>query len=189
MRLSKKNDPVRKWRSVKRHCLLIFQASALASVITWCWYELWIHGCHFPEDVTDIIVGAIITTFGVTYGILVSWILNSIWEKYQKVVISVLKQDQDTFLLYRDERIPIAFHLLIGIVSFPLIGMIGMVAYEHVVTGAISVFVISLVLATFWLVIAQIEDPAKGGWFLERIPPEWLKVDIDEYFHLGENKK
>ena len=174
MKLSKKNDPVRKWRSIKRHCLLLIRASALASAITFLWYELWIRGCHFPEDVTDIIVGAIITTLGVTYGILVSWILNSIWEKYQKVVISVLKRDKDTFLLYRDERMPIAFHLLIGIVSFPLIGMIGMVAYKHVMTGVISVFAISLVLAAFWLVIAQIEDPTKGGWFLERIPPEWL---------------
>jgi hypothetical protein len=188
--LLKKNDPKRKWRSFKRHALLLGETVVFASVTTFLWYQVWIRGYHFPEDDKDILIGAIITTLGVTYGIEVSWILNAIWEKYRKVVICVLEQDKRTFLLYRDERMPIVFHLLIGAVSLPLLCMIGMIAYKHALTGAISIFAVSLVLTLFWIVIAQLENPSKGGWFLERIPKEWLEEDVDKYFNLGaENKK
>lgn len=32
---------------------------------------------------------------------------------------------------------------------------------------------------------AELEDPTKHGWFAERIQPDWLTEDVDEYFKLG----
>jgi hypothetical protein len=189
MALSKKNDPRRRWRAFKRHARLVLWTFVLAALATAAWYGIWIRGYHLAEDDKDIIIGAIVTTLGVTYGILYSWVLGVIWEKYRKTVIAVLEQDQHTFLLYRDERMPILFHLLIGAVSLPLWGMIGMIAYKHVLTGALSVFAISVVLVLFWRIAVELENPSKGGWFLERIPTEWLTIDVDNYFELDEHRR
>jgi hypothetical protein len=189
VRLLNKNDPTRKWRSFKRHAILVFEVVIISLGVTLAWYSLWKRGYHFAEDDKDVVIGAIITTFGVTYGIQVSWIINTIWEKYQKVVICVLKQDKETFLLYRDERMPIMFHLLIAFVSFPLLGMIGAVDYKHAITGMASVFSVCAVLTLFWIIATQLEDPTKGAWFSERIPTDWLTTPIDEHFHLGQWNK
>ena len=185
MALSKRRDARRRWRAFKRHASLVLWTLFVSSIVTAAWYAIWIRGVHFAEDDKDVIIGAIVTTLGVTYGILVSWIIGAIWEKYRKVVVCVLEQDKHTFLLYRDERMPIVLHLLIGAVSFPLVGMIGMIAYKHIFTGASSVFAVSMVLALFWRIAAELEDPTKHGWFSERIPPDWLTEDVDEFFKLG----
>jgi len=183
--LSKKSDPKRRWRSFKRHGALLTKTFILSAIVTYAWYEAWTHGLHFPEDDKDVIIGAVITTFGVLYSITLSWIMIKVWDVYQKIVLAVLEQDKHVFLLYRDERMPIAFHLIIGAVSTPLLGMIGAIAYKHLLTGGISVFVVSLILILSWLVAAQIESPTKHGWFAERIPEDWFTEDIDKFFGLG----
>ena len=61
-------------------------------------------------------------------------------DKYKKVVVSTLHQDKDEFMLYRDERLPIALHLLVIFVSLPLLGMIGMINYQNAATGNIFGF-------------------------------------------------
>jgi hypothetical protein len=185
MALSKRNDARRRWRAFKRHASLVVWTLLVSAIVTASWYEVWIRGIHFAEDDKDVIIGAIVTTLGVTYGILVSWIIGAIWEKYRKVVVCILEQDKHTFLLYRDERMPIVLHLLIAAVSLPLISMIGMIAYKHVLTGALSIFAVSMVLALFWRIAAELEDPTRHGWFIERIPPDWLTEDVDEFFKLG----
>lgn len=159
------------------------------SLATEGWYELWSQGYHFAEDDKDIVIGAVITTLGVLYAILVTWILTAVYDKYKEIVVCVLTQDKDRFLLYRDERLPIVSHLLVGIVSFPLLGMIGLVAYKHALTGAVSVFVVSSILTMVWFVLRQLENPLKTGWFAERIPEEWFAIDIDEHFKLGRHRK
>lgn len=161
MTLLKKGDPKRRWRSFKRHALLLFKTFVFAADITCLWYIVWMCGYHFPEDDKDILIGAVITPLGVMYGLEISWITTSIWEKYQKVVICVLEQDKHAFLSYRDERMPIMFHLLIGAVSFPLLAMIGMIDYKHGLTGAISVFAVSFVLILFWFVRRATREPGR----------------------------
>jgi hypothetical protein len=181
----RKRDPKGRWRSFKRHSVLLAETFFISALTTYVWRVVWIRGCHFPEDDNDVIIGAIIMTFGVMYGIALSWIMNRIWDVYQKIVLAVLKRDKYTFLLYRDERMPIAFHLIIGAVSIPLLGMIGAIGYKHLLTGEISVFSISFVLILSWFVASQIESPTGHGWFVERIPADWFTADVDEFFGLG----
>jgi ABC-type antimicrobial peptide transport system permease subunit len=181
MALLKKNDKRRKWRSFKKNATLLSEALLSAMIITAAWYAAWTNGFHFANK-TDM--SAIITTLGVTYGIIATWVLDTIWDKYKKVVISTLHQDKDEFMLYRDERLPIALHLLVIFVSLPLLGMIGMIDYQSVATGIFSVFSISFILSLFWIVIKHLEDPSRSAWIAERIPAEWLKADVDEHFHL-----
>lgn len=185
MELLKKNDPTRKWRSFKRHALLLFKTFVFSSTTTFMWYETWIRGYRFAEDDKDIIIGAIIMTFGVTYGISLSWIFSGLGETYKKVVVAVLEKDERTLMMWRDERMPIAVHLSIGIPSLFLLGGIGAVSYRHVLTGGISIFAVSFMLVFFWYVAREIENPLKGAWFRERVDPWLFEQDVDTYFGLG----
>ena len=92
-------------------------------------------------------------------------------------------------MLYRDERLPIALHLLVIFVSLPLLGMIGMIDYQNVPTGIFSVFAVSFILSAVWIVIKHLEDPSRSAWIAERIPADLLKTDIDEHFHLDQHKE
>jgi hypothetical protein len=185
MTLLKKNNPERRWRSFKRHTVLLSKTLCFATAITFTWYFLWSHGYHFAEDDKDIQIGATTMIFGVLYGAIISWVLLTRSDKYEKVLVSIFRKDLDTFLMYRDERMLIALHLAMGLVSLPLIGMIGAVPYRHMATGAISVFSVSLVIVTFWSVIALLEDPLKNQWIRERVDPTWLTMDVDGHFKFG----
>jgi len=181
MTLLKKNDKRRKWRSFKKNIALVGGALLSAVVITLTWYAAWTNGFHFANEAD---MSAIITTLGVTYGIIATWVLDTIWDKYKKVVISTLHQNKDEFMLYRDERLPIALHLLVIFISLPLLGMIGMIDYQNIATGIFSVFSVAFILSLFWIIIKHLEDPSRSAWIAERIPADWLEADVDEHFHL-----
>lgn len=184
MKLSKQGDLSRKWRSFKRHVVLLAQPIALALFATYLWQKLHTAGIHFPKADEASLTTAVIATLAIAFSILAGLVLNSIWEKYQKVVICVLKRDMDCFLLYRDERIPIVFHLLLASLSLPIIVMVMLLEYSSVWSGGASTFVVTLAISVYWLVATQLQNPAKSLWFAERIPPDWLTVDIDEHFKL-----
>jgi len=186
MPLSKKYDQGRIWRSFTRHTALTAYAIGSALCVTAAWYIAWAHGYHFSDADESILGGAIVTTLGVAYGITAALILNTLWEKYNKVVLCVFKKDKDTFLFYRDERMPIMIRLLLAFISLPLIGIVGALDYQHAWSGAAAVFSVSLVLALYWMVATKLEDPAKSAWLAERIPKEWLAVDVDKHFKLEE---
>lgn len=183
--LSKKDDVARKWRSFRRHTFILLKAFLATLLPLLLWYQLFVHSIHFAQEDETVIIGASIATLGLAYGIMASVILGSIWEKYKKVVISVLKRDKETFLCYRDERIPIMIHLLLAALSLPLSIMIALLPYRYVWSGAASVFSVSFILSLYWIIATELENPAKSPWFAERIPDEWLNADVDEYFRLA----
>ena len=119
---------------------------------------------------------------GVAYGITVTLVFGTVWERYNKVVLCILQQDRKTFLYYRDERIPIIVYSLIAALSMPLLLITAALSYQFIVAGAVSVFFVSLILILYWAVIVQLQDPLKSIWLKERIPAEWLKANIDEEF-------
>jgi len=183
--LSKKNDLARKMRSFVRHSLLLLRAALVTLLPLLLWYQLWLRDIHFAAEDGSVIISASIATLGLAYGIMASVVLSSIWEKYRKVVISVLKRDEETFLCYRDERMPIMIHLLLAALSLPLLVMIMLLPYQYLWSGIASVFSVSFILSLYWVVATELENPAKSPWFAERIPEAWLSTDIDEYFKLA----
>jgi hypothetical protein len=178
----KKNDPKRKWRSFKRHVRLLFEATLVSVTVTSAWYQCWIRGWYFPEDDKDIVIGVIIAMLLATFTVLLSWIFPSTWEKYQNFVLIAFTQDKDLFMRLRDEKMPIAFHLLIGAVSVPPIIMIGLVPFRHMSTGVAATLGISFLVTMLWLVLDVIEHPLRSEWIRERIEDSWMTEDVDEYW-------
>ncbi len=164
--------------------MLLCQPFFAAMLAVVAWYHLSKAGIHFPKADEAVLTTAVVATLAITFSIIAALVLNSIWEKYQKVVIAVLEQDEHKFLLYRDERIPIVLHLLLASLSAPIIGMVMLLEYKGFWSGAASTFCITFAISIYWLVVVQLESPAKSPWFAERIPPEWLIADIDKHFKL-----
>ena len=186
--LSKREDVARRWRSFKKHAWLLLQPFALAGLACAAWWALlYRREIHLPkEDEGPLLMGTFLF-LSVAYGITVATTFESVWEKYQTVVKSVLTRDERTFLVYRDERIPIVIHLLILSFSLPLMAMVALVEYHAAATGFLAVFATSFVLSLYWVVVVELQDPSQSLWFAERIPKDWLTADIDEYFKLAEN--
>ncbi len=187
-KLSRRSDAARRFESFKRHAWLITQASFLAICIDMIWYCVRERGFHFSkEDETPLI--AAIAVLIVPYSMVAGFVLAKVSERFDKVVLSVLKRDKEMFLCYRDERVPIVLYLLIGAFSLPIIGMTGALDYKYTWAGFACVFSASFVLALYWMVVVRLQNPAKSQWLAERIPDEWLTADIDRHFKLGEDEK
>lgn len=185
-RLSKRSDPARRRRSFVAHTLLLCEPLYLSALASGLWCLANAAGLHFSKADEAPLIGAVVTTLAVAYGITVTLVFGTVWEKYQKVVVCVLKKDRDTFLCYRDERVPITVHLLIAALSLPLLAMIGGLEYSSWRAGLAAVSSTAFVLSLYWIVIAELQNPAKSPWFAERIPQAWLEIDVDKHFGLGE---
>jgi hypothetical protein len=179
MNLSKRNDPARRWRSFKRHSWFILPPLAVACAAAGVWYLAQAAGLSFSKEDESILIGAVVTTLGVAYAITVTLILGTVWERYQKVVLCILKRDRETFLCYRDERIPVIMYLLIAALSLPLLVIVGGLQYSHVWAGFASVFSVTFVLVLYWHVIVNLQNPLKSVWLAERVPEAWVTADID----------
>jgi MFS family permease len=193
MTLSKKDDPARRWRSFKRHAFLLLQPLGIAAFAVSLWHRLRRMGIHFATSDEAILTGAIIATLGIAFSIIAAVVFTKILDKYSIVVRSVLRRDKNTFLLYRDERLPIIIHLVLASLSLSLISMVILIDYHNVYTGVCSVFAVTFSISLYFIVATELQNPAKSAWFAERIPHEWLEVDIDKHFKLieqnGKEKK
>ena len=186
--LSKKNDFNRRRHSFKKHALIILKPFTIASLLVGIWYQFQKYGLHFSHEDEVALTGAIITTLAVAYAITATLVLSSIYEKCEKVVRCVFEKDKNTFLYYRDERIPIIIHLLLLTLAIMLIGMIIGLEYKHLWSGVAAVFSVSFALSLYSIVIIELQNPAKSLWLIERIPSVWLTVDVDEHFKLDDEK-
>jgi hypothetical protein len=186
MKLSKRDDLGRRWRSFKRHTFLLLQPLIIALLMTLLWDELWKRGLHFSEHDEVILTSAIIVTLGVTFSITAAVAFTSILDKQRQVVQSVIKKDKDTFLIYRDERLPIVVHLVLGSLSISIIGMVMLLGYHEEQTGLASVFLVTFSISLYFIVGTELQNTAKSAWFAERIPIEWLTIDVDDHFKLAE---
>jgi hypothetical protein len=101
------------------------------------------------------------------------------------VTRSVLLHDQETFLMYRDERLPIITHLLLGALAILLIATLCLVDYHDLCIGIFAVSTVTFGASLYLVVAIELQDPVKSPWFAERIPLEWLTKDVDVYFRLG----
>jgi hypothetical protein len=189
MTLLKKKDVARRWRSFERHFILIMKPFLIALLVLMMWDWLRFRGYHFPKEDEPIMISTVITIIGIVYGVIAALIINSVWGKYKKVVICILEKDKHTFLMYRDERMPIMIHLFLFSLSAPLLGLVIMLNYKEQWTGTVAVFLVTFILSLYWIVLIQLDNPLKSAWFAERTPKDWLTEDIDDYFNLDPNNK
>lgn len=172
-------------RSFARHAFLFSKPFAIAVAFTALWYKLYLRGIHLSGPDASIVGGPILSMLSVIYSIMAAIVLHDVWNKFRKVGLSIMHNDMETFLAYRDERMPVLLHMLLFLFTFPIIAIVALLDYQSILAGALSVFAVTLLFSFYWFVVNILENPVESPWLKERIPPEWLSIDVDEYFKLG----
>lgn len=139
-------------------------------------------GFYFSAKEEVVITAGPIALLVLGYGITAGLVFNTVWEKYRTVMMSVLRGDRTAFLENRDERIPVVLYVLLGIFSFMLITLIGMLRFEHFGSWIVCEMSVAMVTSFFWVLTAKIDNPCTSSWLLERVDKEWLTADIDKEF-------
>jgi hypothetical protein len=117
------------------------------------------------------------------YAIIAGYAINAVLTEYKEISKAVVRNDMDTFLLYRDEQLPILIHVFLGTISLYIIIFTMLFPFNDVKLGASAVFVVSSLVVMAYVIVSELDDYQKSIWFKEKIPPEWYEVDINEHFN------
>lgn len=173
----------RRLTTIRRHLPVVLKpfAIALIGVLVWkfIFYNL---GINFGSGSENPILFIILPLVSFVYVIFASIAVGSVFEEYKTLSQAVVKRDLDTFLVHRDEQLPILVHILIAVPSIMLITLSLLFHYENVYIGVTAVFAVLYVVASTWMVVTELDDFRKSIWFKYRIPPEWFEIDVREYF-------
>lgn len=103
--------------------------------------------------------------------------LMDVLQRHRNVNISIMKKDQETFLLYRQIRLPGLSKVLLGILSFFIVAVMSLMTFESWWTGPFVIFAVTFTLSAYWVVVTELEDPVRGVWFRNEVPREWLESE------------
>jgi hypothetical protein len=183
--LSRKNDPMRRLKSFWRHFTLSIQALALSIGAVIAWSAVRNADIHFSRE-DDIFITCLFGGMFIAWSVMTGCLFNMVNEKHRKIVQSILMNEERTFMIYRDERMPIVMHMFLGATSISMLILAAGMDFNSYWTGVISISILTFCLSIFWLIIAQLDNPALSPWFMERIPKRWLTQSVDEHFGLKE---
>lgn len=174
----------RNWVVVRRHAPIVLKPLFVGVALLLVWkHVLDPHKIHFSEPSREPIMLVVLPLVGFMYVIFASVAVASVFDQYKKVSECVIKQDVDTFLLYRDEQLPIMMHILIGAPSILITSLVMLLDYKgDNWAGMVSVFAVPFMLVLVWVIATELDDFSKSIWFREKIPTHWYEIDIEEHF-------
>ncbi len=171
-----------KLETIFKSTLLLVWPTFFAALVACGWYFfLFKHDIHFNDGVNDIIATAWVGVFGILYSLLATMALNTVWSEYKSIRTAVKRGDLDTFVDLKDEELSPLMYVLVSVVSIAVLGGFVFLKYPDAISGGIIVYGVSFLLILLLLVVAEIDDPCAGLWFIKNIPDEWLKVDPREF--------
>ena len=184
--LSGKKNYVAWNRSVvtfQRHFPVVAKPFLVSFLLVIAWYFLiYKTNIGFAKDAENPLLFIILPLVSFVYVIFASISINSVFEEYKIISKAVVRRDLDTFLLHRDEQLPILLHILVAIPSILLVVLTLFFHYEDPWVGAAAVFAVSFIIITAWIVGTELDNFEKSIWFKETTPKEWLEIDVEEYF-------
>ena len=98
----------------KRHLPIIIKPAIFAVATLFLWQYLHAQGVYFGSLSEGTFAGTAVAFLSIVYSIMAALVINSIWDDYKAVSFCLVRNDKETFLTHRDERMPIMIHLLLG---------------------------------------------------------------------------
>lgn len=173
----------RNWVTFKRHIWIVLKPAIAGVLMVLLWkYVLLNNGVVFSKSSENPILFMILPLVAFIYVIFASIAVGSVFDEYKTISRCVVKSDLETFLLHRDEQLPIMMHILVGAPSVILILISMLFNYTDTLIGATSIFSVVFVVVITWVIATELDDYRKSIWFKEKIPARWYEIDIDEYF-------
>lgn len=174
----------RNWVTVKRHLPIVVKPFIISMILAVVWRLVFFPlGIYFHNEFIEPMLFIVLPLVSFIYVIFAGIAVTSVFDQYKSISKCVVQKDLDTFLLYRDEQLPIMMHLLIAVSTIILVFFIMIFNYQnHVWLAMTTIFSVSFVLVLIWIVTTEIDDFSRSIWFREKVPKEWYLVDIDEHF-------
>jgi len=146
-------------------------ASLLAAGL---WYFIFFHP-RFDVGKSDetALTNTLIPVLAAFHSILAAAVLSKVWEEYKLIRRCVRNRDKEGFSRCLEDRIPPAIHLLLVVMSVLIVVGTMLVHYENVGAGILVVGAITFVLALYWQVATNLDNPNRGAWYVNEIPTEW----------------
>jgi hypothetical protein len=169
---------------VRRHAPVVLKAILAGLVVTGLWrFVIEANEWHLGEKSTEPLMFVVIVVAAFIYSLLLSVIVGSVYDQYRSISKAVVTNNLDEFLVYRDEQVPILMHILIGAVSVVILAGTLLLDYQHeVVTGMLSSFFVTFMLAIGWSVTNELDNFERSIWFKVNIPKRWYQIDIKTHF-------
>lgn len=173
----------RNWYTVKRHLPIILKPTILALVAVLAWKFLLLNtDTNLGHQTENPLIFVVLPMVAFVYVIFAGIAVESVFQEYKTISRCVVKKDVETFLLHRDEQLPIVMHLLVGAPSVLLVLLVMLLEYSNVAIGYATVFSVVFVVVLTWVISTELDSYEKSIWFKEKIPKDWFEIDIDEFF-------
>lgn len=177
----------RNWSTARRHLPIILKPILFASLALVIWkFLIFDNNINFGHQAENPLIFVVIPMVAFVYVIFASIAVESVFREYKTISRCVVKKDLETFLLHRDEQLPIIMHLLVGAPSVLLVVLIMFLEYTNQLIGFFTVFSVVFVVVLTWVISTELDNYEKSIWFRVKIPKEWYEIDIDEFFAIKE---
>lgn len=173
----------RGFTTFQRHLPIVLKPLVAGVVIVLFWrYVLVSNDIVFEKESENTLLFIVLPLVSFIYVIFASLAVTSVFNEYKTISRCVVKKDLDTFLLHRDEQLPLMMHMLVGAPSLILVILTSLFHYPDQLTGMFAIFMVVFMVVITWVIATELDDFAKSIWFKEKIPKEWFDIDIDKYF-------
>ena len=174
----------RHWISVKRHVPVVFKAIISGVVFVLAQYFINRHGFSFQAEAKEAIMFLVMVFSFFVYVIFAGYAINRVLDESKEVSKAIIQNDLETFLLYRDEQLPILIHLPLGLVSGVIVFFLLFFPFPDEFIGTTSVFAIVFMMSLLFIVTQELDNYENSIWFKTKTPPEWWQINIEEHFKL-----
>ena len=179
----------RYWVSVRRHVPVVLKAAISGVVFALAQYLVSCYGFSFQPEAKEAILFLSMAFSFFVYVIFAGYAINRVLDESKEVSRAIIQKDLDTFLLYRDEQLPILIHLPLGLVTGIIIFFLLFFPYPDEFIGTASVFAIVFMMSLLFIVTQELDNYENSIWFKAKTPPEWWQVDIEQHFQKKHDPK
>lgn len=172
----------RHWISVKRHVPVVLKA--IIPGVIFAVAQNYINSCGFSyqKEAKEAILFLPMTFLFFIYVIFAGYAINRVLDESKEVSKAIIQKDVDTFLLYRDEQLPILIHLPLGIDAGIIIFFLLFFPFPDEYIGMTSVFFIVFMMSLLFTVTQELDNYENSIWFKDKTPDEWWQIDIEKHF-------
>lgn len=179
--LNKKRTRKDRWDSIKLNTARLIAPLVIAILATAIWWLCEWRGWYLPQKAEGML-GTATLVLAAIFAVAAALFLTGTWEHYQMIARCVLANDQRAFMQIRDEKMPIAVHLVLWISGLCVLILLGAAEYPTPAAGGVIIFVTAFAMSLYVFMIKDLQNPANSPWFVARIPPAWLEANVDVYF-------
>lgn len=154
---------------------LLVKPFILSLTICFAWAQLYLLGIHFPEPDESAFTDAVIPALSVLHALFASVVIGKVWNEYQQVKRCVRRGERDEFKDTVQNRLPRAVLLLLLVLSFLIQTCMMLLNWSSAWTGFFANFCVAFSLSLVWEVATNLDNPRKAVWYVNQIPPEWMK--------------